>query len=103
MEGKGYSRGRFEKLVGKLLENTRPNIIVEDSQISVGILMLLSVAVRSERKKELLECLWNNLLGKTELVESIGNFYRLFCLIAHADLILAQARSRFITDPEELN
>ena len=103
MEGKGYSQDKFEKLVGKLLENIRPNIVAKDREVLVGILMLLEVAFRSENKKELLDCLWNDLLGKVGLVESINNFYRLFCLIAHADLILAQARSRFITDPEELN
>ena len=37
------------------------------------------------------------------MVECIDYFYRLFCLAGHADLLLAQARRQFITDPDELN
>ena len=37
------------------------------------------------------------------MVECIDYFYRLFCLAGHADLLLAQARRQFITDPEELD
>ena len=50
MEEKGYPQERFEKLVGKLVENIRPVIVESDKQVQVGILMLLSVIVRSEKK-----------------------------------------------------
>ena len=104
MEAKGYSQDRFEKLVRKLVENIRPAIAVKDKQVWMGILMLLSVVARSEKnREELLSCLWNALLGEGELVECLDYFHRLFCLVGYADLMLAQARHEFITDPDELN
>ena len=104
MEAKGYSQDRFEKLVRKLVENIRPAIAVKDKQVWVGILMLLSVVARSEKnREELLSCLWNALLGEGELVECLDYFHRLFCLVGYADLMLAQARHEFITDPDELS
>ena len=65
--------------------------------------MLLEVIVRSNRKKELLDYFWNALLGEEDLVKYINSFYQLFCLVAHADLLLAKARDQLITEPYELN
>ena len=64
MEGKGYAQNVFEKLVGKLVEDIRPALDKEDKKVSVWILMLLSVVVRSEKKKELLNCPGLNSWGK---------------------------------------
>ena len=51
MQRKGYTQGRFEKLAGKLLEIILFELIEKDEQVLVWMLMLLSVVVRSERKK----------------------------------------------------
>ena len=99
MEEKGYSAERFNKLIERLVENIKPAIIAKDKQVSVGILMLLSVIVR---KEELLNSLWKVLFREGQLVECIDYFYRLFCIISHSDLFLAQARCQYITDPDEL-
>ena len=102
MQAQGYSPLRFQKLIGQLVHNIRPVIVASDKQVWVGILMLLAVVAGSEKKKELLNCLWDALFGEGEFVQCMDYFYRIFCLVGYADWLLAQARCEFITDPEEL-
>ena len=65
--------------------------------------MLLSLILKSERMEELRDDLLSTLCGEGSLVECIDYSYRLFSLIAYADLFLAQARWEFITDSDELS
>ena len=63
--------------------------------------MLLSVVVRSEKKREeLLNCLWDKLFKENQENNALFEFYY---IITHADLFLSQVRHEFITDPDELN
>ena len=58
------------------MKDIRPALEKEDKQVLFWILMLLSVVVSSEKnKEELLNCLWNALLGEEELVECLGYLY----------------------------
>ena len=58
------------------MKGIRVSLEKEGKQVLFWILMLLSVIVTSEKnREELLNCLWNALLGEEELVECLGYLY----------------------------
>lgn len=66
-------------------------------------MMLLSLILKSKRMEELRDDLLSTLCGEGPLADCIDYSYRLFSLIAYADLFLEQARCEFITDLDELS
>ena len=93
----------LRRLIKKVVRNIRSVIVVKDKEVSVGILMLLSLILKSEKMEELRDDLLSTLCGIGSLVECMNYSYRLFSLIAYADLFLAQARCEFIADSKGLS
>lgn len=103
MAEKGFSKETFDKMIGKLVKNIKPMIISREKNLSVGIIMLLFIVFNHDKKEELIDSFWKGFFEEDdELMECIDILYQFYCLICNIDLLLVQARSKFLTDPEEI-